>query len=425
MILIPEQVKALRDKIKELEEDIDNATVYFDEVTSRNDRRQKEEQIEYLRRILEESELVKRADDTIIDYGTKFKIRFDKENVEEIYTLAENEIGLKSDSFNQDNGYVSVKGLLGSSVKGKKEGDNFRYSVKVRGIKDTLTITGKVLKVFRKTKNDVDFIISRPMSERLATRKIVKEDIDCKENEITLSQYNLLQEEKKRLVNALLKFKKYEKRIMPGSIIKLIDAEDTIKEFRIVDEDVVNPKTEIKASSKLASRLFAKKIGDRIEEIYTYKEEGKTKKARYFGTIIEIDNSNVTKVPSVYYNIYSVRTRLDKLNRLLNKVRIITSHSNDTVGIGSKVSIMTFEDGKIQNIRVEVINKALSSEDTHSYVEVTSAIGSAIIGLKDNETFYYYDRDGLLHDGVVYDINNNMNETLAKDPTAYQKKRRG
>ena len=132
MILIPEQVKALRDKIKELEEDIDNATIYFDEVTSRNDRRQKEEQIEYLRRILEESELVKRADDTIIDYGTKFKIKFDKENVEEIYTLAENEIGLKSDSFNQDNGYVSVKGLLGSSVKGKKEGDNFRYSVKVR-----------------------------------------------------------------------------------------------------------------------------------------------------------------------------------------------------------------------------------------------------------------------------------------------------
>ena len=425
MILIPEQVKALRDKIKELEEEIENATIYFDEVTSRDDIRNKKDQIKYLSSILEESELVKRADDTIIDYGTKFKIRFDKENVEEIYTLAENEIGLKSDSFNQDNGYVSVKGLLGSSVKGKKEGDNFRYSVKVKGIKDTLTITGKVLKVFRKTKNDVDFIISRPMSERLATRKVVKENVNCKENEITLSQYNLLQEEKKRLVNALLKFEKYEKRIMPGSIIKLIDGEDNIKEFRIADEDVVNPKTEIKASSKLASRIFAKNIGDRIEEIYTYKEDGKTKKARYFGTIIEIDNSNVTKISSVYYNIYSIRTRLDKLNRLLNKVRIITSHSNDVVGVGSKVSIMTFEDGKFQNIRVEVINKALSSEDTHSYVEVTSAIGSAIIGLKDNETFYYYDRDGLLHDGVVYDINNNMNETLAKDPTAYQKKRRG
>ena len=100
-----------------------------------------------------------------------------------------------------------------------------------------------------------------------------------KRTQITLSQYNLLQEEKKRLVNALLKFEKYEKRIMPGSIIKLIDGEDTIKEFRIVDEDVVNPKTEIKASSKLASRLFAKKIGDRIEEIFNYKKREKQKKA--------------------------------------------------------------------------------------------------------------------------------------------------
>ena len=119
------------------------------------------------------------------------------------------------------------------------------------------------------------------------------------------------------------------------------------------------------------------------------------------------------------------KTRLSKINELLEKSKIIKVPINDKVDIGSKVSIMTFEDGEKQNIRVEVINKALSSEDTHSYVEVTSDIGSAIIGLKDNETFYYYDMDGLLHDGVVYDINNNMNETLAKDPTAYQKKRRG
>ena len=425
MILIPEQVKALRDKIKELEEEIENATIYFDEVTSRDDIRNKKDQIKYLSSILEESELVKRADETIIDYGTRFKIKFDDDNLEEIYTLAENEIGLMSNLVNKNNGYVSSNCSLGDSVKGKKKGDIFQYSVKLKGMKDTLTITGKILKIYRKTKNDIDFIVSRPMSERFATRKIVKENVNYKENEITLSQYNLLKEEKKRLVNALSKLEKYEKRIMPGSIIKLIDGEDTIKEFRIADEDVINPKTEIKASSKLASRLYAKNIGDRIEEVYTYTEDGRTKKARYFGTIIEVDNSNVTKISNTNYNIYSIRTRLDKLNRLLNKVRIITLESNNVVNVGSKVSIMTFEDGEIQNIRVEVINKALSSEDTHSYIEVTSAVGAAIIGLKDNERFEYYDKNGLLHEGVVYDINNNMNETLAKDPTAYQKKRRG
>ena len=425
MILIPEQVNALRDKINELQAEIENATIYFDEVTSRDDIRNKKEQIKYLSSILEESELVKRADDTIIDYGTKFKIKFDDENIEEIYTLAENEIGLMSNLVNKNNGYVSSSCSLGDSVKGKKKGDIFQYSVKLKGMKDTLTITGKILKIYRKTKNDIDFIVSRPMSERFATRKIVKENVNYKENEITLSQYNLLKEEKKRLVNALSKLEKYEKRIMPGSIIKLIDGEDTIKEFRIVDEDAVDPKTEIKASSKLASRLYTKNIGDRIEEIYTYIEDGKTKKARYFGTIIEIDNSNVTKISSANYNIYGIRTRLDKLNRLLNKVRIITLESNDVVNVGSKVSIMTFEDGEIQNIRVEVINKALSSEDTHSYIEVTSAIGAAIIGLKDNERFEYYDKNGLLHEGIVYDINNNLNEAIAKDPLTYQKRRRG
>ena len=425
MILIPEQVKALRDKINELQAEIENATIYFDEVTSRDDIRNKKEQIKYLSSILEESELVKRTDDTIIDYGTKFKIKFDDENIEEIYTLAENEIGLMSNLVNKNSGYVSSNCSFGDSVKGKKKGDIFQYSVKLKGMKDTLTITGKILKIYRKTKNDIDFIVSRPMSERFATRKIVKENVNYKENEITLSQYNLLKEEKKRLVNALSKLEKYEKRIMPGSIIKLIDGEDTIKEFRIVEGDAVDPKTEIKDSSKLASRLYTKNIGDRIEEIYTYIEDGKTKKARYFGTIIEIDNSNVTKISSADYNIYGIRTRLDKLNRLLNKVRIMTLESNDVVNVGSKVSIMTFEDGEIQNIRVEVINKALSSEDTHSYIEVTSAIGAAIIGLKDNERFEYYDKNGLLHEGIVYDINNNLNEAIAKDPLTYQKKRRG
>ena len=39
--------------------------------------------------------------------------------------------------------------------------------------------------------------------------------------------------------------------------------------------------------------------------------------------------------------------------------------------------------------------------------------------------YYYYGKNAILGQGVVYDINNNMNETLAKDPTAYQKRRRG
>ena len=86
MILIPEQVKAIRDRINELQYTIDNSTIYFDEVMTLNDKRNKEEQIRYLHRILEESEFVERAEDAVIDYGTKFVIKFSGENQEEIYT---------------------------------------------------------------------------------------------------------------------------------------------------------------------------------------------------------------------------------------------------------------------------------------------------------------------------------------------------
>ena len=425
MILIPEQVKALRDKINELQNEIDNSTIYFDEIMTFNDKRYKEEQIKYLHNILEESELVKKVNDTVIDYGTKFKIKFDEENLEEVYTLSENEFGLSSTSFNHNNGYVSVNCSLGNSVKGKKEGESFRYTVKIKGRKDTITITGKVLKIFRKTKNDIDFIISRPMSERLATRKLVKQNVKCKETQVTLSQYNLLKEERLRLVKALSKFETYERRIMTGSLIKLIDGNKKIKEFKIVDKDVIDPKKEIKSSSAVALRLTTKVLGDEIKEGFNYTEDGVKKKATYIGKIIEIDNSNVIRDESVYSNIYAIKTRLAKINELLAKTKIITEPTGDKVGIGSKVSIMTFEDDNIQNIRVEVINKALSSEDTHSYIEVTSAIGAAIIGLGNNETFYYYDNEGMFHDGVVYDINNNIYEAIAANPITYQKKRRG
>ncbi len=425
MILIPEQVKAIRDRINELQYTIDNSTIYFDEVMTLNDKRNKEEQIRYLHRILEESEFVERAEDAVIDYGTKFVIKFSGENQEEIYTLAENEVGLNSGSFNQNNGYVSTDGLLGNNVKGKKEGDTFRYKVKIKGRKDSITISGKILKVFRKTKNDMDFIISRPMSERFATRKILTESIKCKENEVTLNQYMLLKEEKTRLSNLLLRIKKYENRIMVGSIIKLKDKSGNIKQYTIVDKDDYDIDNEINANNAMGSRLFAKHEGDYVKERFSYIKNGKDETTTYNGEIIEIDNSNVLRLANSCHNLYTIKTRLSKIDRLLEKVKIIKGPTNDRIGIGSKVSIMTFENGEVQNKRVEVINKALSSEDNYSYIELNSTIGSAIIGLKSNDNFSYYNKDGSFHVGIVYDVNNNMQEVIASDPLAYQKRRKG
>ena len=115
---------------------------------------------------------------------------------------------------------------------------------------------------------------------------------------------------------------------------------------------------------------------------------------------------------------------------MLRESKIIAPLSDNTIGIGSKVSILTFEDGIIQNRRVEIINQAVSTELNTDYIEAISPLGQEIIGLKDNEMFDYryystVDNNTLLGNGIVYDINNNMNEELAKDPLTYQKKRRG
>ena len=59
-----------------------------------------------------------------------------------------------------------------------------------------------------------------------------------------------------------------------------------------------------------------------------------------------------------------------------------------------------------------------------------SPLGQEIIGLRNNQTFEYNYfsklENKVLHGtGIVYDINNNMQEYLAKDPLTYQKKKRG
>lgn len=115
---------------------------------------------------------------------------------------------------------------------------------------------------------------------------------------------------------------------------------------------------------------------------------------------------------------------------MLRESKIVTPPSDNTIGVGSKVSIITFEDGEIQNRRVEIINQAVSTELNTDYIEAISPLGQEIIGLKNNQKFDYryfsiLDNNTLLGNGIVYDINNNMDEELAKDPLTYQKRRRG
>ena len=455
MILIPEQVKALRDEIKGLEDKKTNYEEYFREcdksslesgfvkysdttleVDNYNSIYNK---LKTYKRALVENEFIDLKESSTINYGTEFTVLFDDTKEEETYTLVENLIGLTRANINQDKGYIPCESHLGKSVIGKTVGDNFSYTFNLKGRKDSITITGKIVKIIKESKKDVHFIMSREKAARISKKYEIKrkeaytnnntEELN-KLHEITLSQYKLLKEEQERLSNFLAKLKKYEDRIMIGSIITLKDKKKIIKKYKVVDKDNYDVHSEINANSRTGSIIFTKHKGDFIKETYFYSENGKRKAAYYTGEIIDIDNSNIEKEESVYSSIWSIYARLGRVNKMLKEYKVITPPSDKRIGIGSKVSIITFEDGQIQNRRVEVINQAVSTELNTDYVEAISPLGQEIIGLKDNQQFNYKYASKIYNnvsttDGVVYDINNNINEELAISPLVYQKKKRG
>ena len=111
------------------------------------------------------------------------------------------------------------------------------------------------------------------------------------------------------------------------------------------------------------------------------------------------------------------------MNKLLSTAVIATLPCDDTIGVGSKVSIMTFENGKVNNRRVEIINHAVSSELDSDYVEVISPLGSAVMGLKDNDKFIFGFDKRIKAEGIVYDINNKKEDVLITNPVVYQKRK--
>ena len=173
---------------------------------------------------------------------------------------------------------------LGKAVWGKTIDDEFSYTFNLEGRKDAITITGKIVKIIKKSNKDIHFIMSRPKSARISKKnEIIRKKAymknDTKElnklHEITLSQFKLLKEEQERLRNSLAKLKKYEDRIMVGSIITLKNNNNKTKMYTIVDKDEYDVHSEINANSTVASRIFVKHKGDYVKENFSYKENGK------------------------------------------------------------------------------------------------------------------------------------------------------
>ena len=103
----------------------------------------------------------------------------------------------------------------------------------------------------------------------------------------------------------------------------------------------------------------------------------------------------------------SIIARMSNIKRLLDTRKVVGPNpASATIGVGSLFSVkLVCGDEQIVLENVELINCAVSDEYSFEYVERIGAIGYAVNGLREGDSFKV--RIGNKHyTGVVYDINN-------------------
>ena len=123
------------------------------------------------KRALIENEFVDLKETDTINYGTEFTVLFDDTKEEETYILVQNTIGLIRANINSEKGYMPYDSNLGRVVMGKTVDDSFSYTFNLKGKKDAITITGKIVNIISKSNKDIHFIMSRPKAARISKKK--------------------------------------------------------------------------------------------------------------------------------------------------------------------------------------------------------------------------------------------------------------
>ena len=111
----------------------------------------------------------------------------------------------------------------------------------------------------------------------------------------------------------------------------------------------------------------------------------------------------------------SVVARMSNIKRLLETRKVVGPNpDSDTIGVGSIFSVkLTSSKGELNFENVELVNCAVSDEYSFEYMERIGAIGYAVNGLREGDSFKV--RIGnVYYTGVVYNINNSYGSLLER-----------
>ena len=115
------------------------------------------------------------------------------------------------------------------------------------------------------------------------------------------------------------------------------------------------------------------------------------------------------------------KERLTTVKKLLEESKVAKLPNNETIGIGTCFSIMTFDKNTgVETKRFELINRAVSDELENEYLEVSSPLGSRVLGLSNNDEVVFRENNSWVS-GVVYDIDNGKKHLKTTDPLTYRR----
>ena len=221
MLLIPEQIRYLKEAIRELKLEIKEYESYFldrnitnSETTFRsivgsdvidNQFQAKISKLKIYEDAIATATYVREISKDQIGIGSKFKLRFEGEETAEEFQLIDTFIGTSL----QDE-IVTSESPLGKNLIGKKAGEDFSYSIESGNSK--FLVSGTVEEIIPPAKNAIDFIRNKYVRDRKSgtakqETKMWAETIDLEESKlqqqtwltITESQKELLETELERL----------------------------------------------------------------------------------------------------------------------------------------------------------------------------------------------------------------------------------
>ena len=245
MILIPEQISGIRKNL-EIETSRDEAFKEYykdqeyvnspstsvaqvgDGITNDSHSMTINNKRRYYHQLLDSEYLTERNLETIA-IGTKFTVLFSDEEEEETYMLVEELSGV-----NQLDGYVSLQGLFGTAVYGKKEKDTFEFKLP-HGV-----TTGEIIEIKKDPKEYVHFIREKGIEHRLSyiekkrlsnLRKIMATDENARKE---YEDYKMITKSQKEILE--LEYSKLERKYRkndPSARNRFVFIKNTLNESKI------------------------------------------------------------------------------------------------------------------------------------------------------------------------------------------------